>query len=51
MTVLAEQLGQGAFSALATVVTASGGGWSYQARPALQTSLRGERERRHELPT
>ncbi len=38
VTLLADPLGQAAFSTLATVLTGSGGSWSYQARPTIQTT-------------
>jgi len=38
VTVLAEPLGQTTFAPLTTVLTQTGGGWSYQARPTIATS-------------
>jgi hypothetical protein len=38
VNLLAEPLGQTTFTTLATVVSGSGGAWSYQARPALATT-------------
>lgn len=42
VTVLAEPYGQHSFAAVAVVVSGSGGSWSYQARPAIETSYEAE---------
>lgn len=44
VTVLAEALGQSAFTTVATVTTGSGGSWSYQARPGIETSFEASAE-------
>jgi hypothetical protein len=38
ITVLSQPLGQASFSSVATVTTASGGAWSFQARPGIVTT-------------
>jgi hypothetical protein len=38
VTVLAQRFGDSAFSAAATVLTGSGGSWSYLAKPLIQTT-------------